>query len=325
MLRFLYHKLLNKLHISGRDLTFFMLSLLLAFVIWLVHNLSLDYSAIVGVPVVAESNIEGHALYSSNSNIITARCRTSGYHLLRLARAQRKDPVTVKFMAKNLHHSGEDEFTISATELGAYVNDIFGEEISLESFVSQNVQFRFPVENSRKVPVQAVHVLEFRPQYMAVGPVAMTPDSVVVYGDPTVLENIDRVLTEPISHENIKSSIHGVAKLEVPAAARLSDSEVNYSVDVSRYVEIRDNVKIRVLHAPAGKEVSVYPSTADVVYKCAFPLSKDPSGDVYFYVDYNEFATSINGRCVARISAKPRNVIDYQIEPQVFECIENIK
>ena len=39
-----YHRLLEKLHINGRDLAIFLLSLLLAFSIWIIHNLSLEYS-----------------------------------------------------------------------------------------------------------------------------------------------------------------------------------------------------------------------------------------------------------------------------------------
>jgi len=38
---------------------FLVLSLILAFLIWVLTNLSKDYSGVVSVPVVAQSNIEG--------------------------------------------------------------------------------------------------------------------------------------------------------------------------------------------------------------------------------------------------------------------------
>ena len=37
----------GKMHIRGRDAKIFVISLLLAFGIWLIHNLSLNYSSIV--------------------------------------------------------------------------------------------------------------------------------------------------------------------------------------------------------------------------------------------------------------------------------------
>ena len=44
------------------------MSLLLAFSIWLIHNLSLNYSDTISVPVMAQCNIDGHSDVSSNSD-----------------------------------------------------------------------------------------------------------------------------------------------------------------------------------------------------------------------------------------------------------------
>ena len=68
-------RLLERLHIDGRDLAGFLMALLLAFSIWLVHNLTLRYSAIMNVEVTAQSNIQGRAAESSNTAVISARCR----------------------------------------------------------------------------------------------------------------------------------------------------------------------------------------------------------------------------------------------------------
>ena len=75
-------KINNKLKITeagGKDIVIFILSLLLAFSIWLIHGLSLKYTEFVTVHVVAESGIDGHSAMSANSVAILARCRTSGY------------------------------------------------------------------------------------------------------------------------------------------------------------------------------------------------------------------------------------------------------
>ena len=62
---------------------FLVLSLILAFLIWVLTNLSKDYSGVVSVPVVAQSNIEGHAMESSNTVLVSARVRTDGFRLVR--------------------------------------------------------------------------------------------------------------------------------------------------------------------------------------------------------------------------------------------------
>ena len=94
-------------------------------------------------------------------------------------------------------------------------------------------------------------------------------------------------------------------------------------MDVTRFVEIKETVKISARNFPSSRNISIYPSTAEVIYKCVFPLQKDPSEHVSFYVDGNDFSSSINGRCVARAANLPDGVISYTIEPQIFEIIDS--
>ena len=316
------HRLLGRLHLDGRDISVFLMSLLLAFSIWLIHNLSLNYSDTLTVPVVAQCDIEGHSNVSSNSSMIAARCRTSGFSLLRIRHQAKRKALTVRFDRKDLHHKDGELFFITAAELGNYVTDIFGDGVRLESFLSETVQFRFPFENNKRVPVQAVQVLSFKPQYMAMGQIRLQPDSVTVYGEPFHLDNIDRVFTRTIDLLNLKSSAHGVVRLEPMAGIRMSETEVNYSLDVTRYVEIRSEVAVGVRNVPAGRKLSVYPSTATVVFKCAFPLSQDPTEDVSFYIDYRDFTNSIGGKCIAHASRIPESVIECSVSPEVFDCVE---
>ena len=64
----------GKMHIRGRDAKIFVISLLLAFGIWLIHNLSLNYSSIVCIPVKAVGNIEGRSRMSANNGLVQVRC-----------------------------------------------------------------------------------------------------------------------------------------------------------------------------------------------------------------------------------------------------------
>lgn len=319
------HTLLGRLNVGWRDISVFLMSLLLAFSIWLIHNLSLYYSDTMSMPVLAVCDIDGHSNVSSNSSAITARCRATGLVLLRNRHQAKRNAVKIRFDSKDMHLKDGEIFYISSAELGGYVSDIFGDGVILESFVSETVQFRFPFENNKKVPVQAVRVLSFRPQYMSMGEMRLQPDSVTIYGEPFHLRNIDRVFTRTIDLSNLHSSAHGVVKLDPIAGVRLSDQEVNYSLDVTRYVEVRSEAVVSVRNAPSGKRLSVYPSTAEVVFKCAFPMSTDPTADVRFYIDYSDFEKSIGGKCVAKATKIPEGVIEYSMDPEVFDCIEEGK
>ncbi len=316
-------KLSERLHVNGRDAVVFLLSLLLAFSVWMIHNLSLNYSDTMSVPVVARCEIEGHSNVSSNSSVIVARCRTSGFNLLRKnAFLDGKRALPVDFDPKDMHHKEDDIFYVSAAELSGYVGAIFGEGVRLESFLSETVQFRFPYENNKRVPVQPVTMLSFRPQYMAMEGMKVQPDSVTIYGEPFHLEKVDRVMTKAIELSDIKASSHGTVRIEPITGVRMSAESVNYSLDVTRFVELSEDVAVTAKNVPVGKSLKIYPSTAKATFKCSFPLSENPLEKVSFYIDYADFEKTHSGKCIAKSTEIPGGVIEFSLYPEVFDCVE---
>lgn len=312
--------------INGRDTAIFLTSLLLAFSIWLIHNLSLYYNEVVSVPVRAVCNLEGHSLVSSNDAVVQARMRLTGFDVLRSRRAASRKPVEVEFAPADMHFKGGEFFYLTATDLNRYVQAVFGDNARLETMISDSVFFRFPLENSRKVPVVPVCSVDFAPQYTAMGDLRVIPDSVTVYGEPSHLEKVDRILTRPFSLSGLRVSAHGRVRLEDAGALRLSENAVTYTLDVSRYVEIRADLPVEGRNVPAGRNLLIYPSVATVLFKCAFPVSVDPAEEgVSLYVDYRDFAQSLGGKCLPRIDALPPGVLDYTVEPQVFDCVESVR
>ena len=228
-----------------------LLCLLISAGIWFIHNLSQSYVNIVSVPVVAESNIDGRARRSTTDATITAQVRTSGFRQASLGK-RNKRPATVVFDAADLRHEGGDLFSVNAGELYKYSAAIFGDGVSIESFISDSPKFVFPEVSHKKVPVRRVLSISFAPQYMSEEGMQMQPDSVIVYGETSRLENINYVLTRPVDLKNIRSSVHGKVRLEVPSGVRLSADEVIYSMEVTRYVEVRAEVEIGVRNVPSN-------------------------------------------------------------------------
>ncbi|MBQ7623333.1 MAG: hypothetical protein IJS66_06320 [Bacteroidales bacterium] len=299
--------------------TQFLLCFLLSAGIWLVHNLSHKYSGVVNVPVVAHTSLLGYSEYSRGSVSVSARCQATGFRLLRLNHSSKTVTVTVN--PEDFTPAGDGVFTISAAELVKYVPAIFGEDVTLLAFLSQNFSFSFDAETFRTVAVKPVYSASFSPQYMADGPVKLHPDSVTVYGNPLLLSSVNEVLTKPFATGELDNGASGVVRLSQPSGLRLSMQEVAWSLDVVRFVEVRTRVKPQPRNVPSGIEFSLYPPVAEAVLKCRFPLRSDPSSELLFYVDYNEFETSPSGRCIARCDSCPTDVLEYTLEPEVFDCI----
>ncbi len=316
-------KILQLIDFNGRDWTVFLLSLLLAFSIWLIHNLSLRYSEFIQVPVRVQCELEGHADLSSNVGDIVARCQTSGYNVLRADRQLKGKPMVLKVDPSVLHNRDGETFYLTSDGLQEYAHLIFGENVTIEYFLSDTVFFRFPYETHKKVPVFPVHILRYDPQFIGQGELAVEPDSVVLYGEPSHLDNIDRVMTEAIRIDGISSNVHGTARLERVKGIRMSTGTVRYSQNVTRYVEVKSVVSIQGRNVPPDKELRIYPSTAEVSFRCIFPMPVNITGSVRFYVDYNDFMDSLDGKCTVVTDPLPPEIIGYEVRPIVFDCVVN--
>ena len=319
----LLDKFLKSLGLSGRDWVALLLALLLAFSIWLIHNLSLRYNDYLKVSVSAQCNIEGHSDNSINRCEVVARCRTTGYNVIRLDIKGERKPKKIAFQPSVMKHKERDIFYVTSADLLEYSHLIYGDDVTVEYFVSDTLFFRFPQMDHKRVPVHPVHSISFSPQYMSVGELKVEPDSVTLYGEPYRLDNIDVVYTQPIKRSALTDDIQGVVALEKFRDVRFSVSEVHYVLDVTRFVEIPVKVHVDVVNLPEDKEIILLPSTIDVALKCSFPLTGNPEKAIRLYVDYDDFINSLTGKCPVRIESTPAGVIGYDLDPFYVECVVN--
>lgn len=297
-----------------------LLALLLAFSIWVIHNLSLKYNNYMSVPVVAKCSIPGHASASADKADVTARCRATGYKVIKSHLLKGRN-VEITFKNADLKHKEKDIFYILSSDLKDYSYQIYGPEITVEYFTSDTLFFRFPFENFKKVPVVPISNVTYKDQYMAESPLTVSPDSVLVYGEPFRIENVNAVYTRPISYTELSDDVSGVVKLEKIKNVRISEPVVNYSLNVKRYVEVLRTVPVTVVNVPAGKNMLVYPTSVEVSLKCNFPLLDDPDKGLRVEADYNDLLKSLGQRCVLKVISLSRGVISCEATPVSVSCI----
>lgn len=316
-----FHKIVAWLSANREDVTVFLLALLLASTTWLIHNLSLKYNEILSVQINASSNIEGRMEKAVSPVSASATCRATGYRFLRFATGNARHIVNVRFAPEDLRYLDGDTYYITSERLKDYGNLLFGSEVTVDHFIKDTVFFRFSKENFRKVPVHVVDRVSFAPQYMSRDGLIVTPDSVLVYGESSRIDCIDEVFTEMISLHNLKADASGNASLERIRGVRFSDKSIGWSIKTERYVEIDKVCKIAVRNVPDDKSLFVYPSTVNAKIRYLFPLVPDIEKTDIFYVDYNDFVSSVNGQCLVRALPLPDGILGYELATDIVECV----
>ena len=317
----LFNRLFDALNISGRDWVVLSLSLLLAFSVWMIHNLSLRYNATLKAKVIAVCGLDGYEDVSTNSVEVTARCRATGYNVLASVLRSGK-PVKVNFNPSIMQNYDGDRFYVVGSRLNEYAHLIFGEDVTLDHFITDTLFFRFPAVHNKKVPVVPVSLLTFESQYMSRGELQILPDSVVVEGEPSLLESVHQVYTTPIRHLDVSENINGLALLEQIRGIHVETQEIYYSLEVCRYVEVVKEIPVAIEGVPSDRKLMVFPSTVTVLMKCEFPLLDNNDGNLKAYVDYSDFSTSLGGNCLVKLASLPKGVISYEIDPVAVRCVE---
>ena len=316
----LINRILKALNITGRDWAVLLLALLLAFSIWIIHNLSLKYNDYLTVSVIAKCSIDGHSSVASNTCDVVARGRATGYKVLKFNASGREKPVTVEFSSSVMKHKDGDLYYVTSDALQEYTHLIYGSGVSIEYFVSDTLFYRFPTVNSKKVPVHPVLSLTYDSQYMSDGDVEINPDSVYIYGEPHRLESLSQVYTKAVKYASLNSNVSGVVELEPMRGVTFSVDQVGYNIDVVRFVEMTSTVSVRCINVPSDKVLMVYPSSVNVALKCVYPLPARFENQPDVYVDYNDFVKSMSGKCPVRVMDMGSAVIEAVVDPVYVEC-----
>lgn len=320
-MRKFWDRLQKSLNFNGRDWVAMLLALLLAFSTWFIHRLSLQYTEYLTVKVSINSDIYGRFNVSEDYAEVMARCRTSGYNVLK-NRLRRDNVVEVQVDPSLVRQYYDDTYYITSDKLYEYAQDVFGEKVNVEMFVTDTLFFRFPEENHKRVPVVPMTSLTFKDQYVKRGDLVVSPDSVTLYGQPQRLDDIEFISTELIKETEVSTSLNGVVRLKEVSGVRMPQSEVRYSLRVVRFVEIIIDAPVTAVNVPEGKNLIVYPSTVKVALKCELPYDPDAYEDMIYYIDYNDFESSISGKCVVKADNQPLDVIDYEVTPFAVNCVE---
>lgn len=251
---------------------------------------------------------------------LAARCEMSGFDLYYAKRMASRKVLTVQVATEDMHHEGGESFYMTSSDLTKYFHAVFGDQAKLEYFMTDTLFFRFPRMNYRKVPVNPVCEFSFKGQYMADGPIKVVPDSILVYGRQEQVAAIDKVNTAPIILRNLDSDVYGEIALEPVGQLRMSARKVGYSQSVVRFVERELLLPVRAVNVPSGVKVRVFPSTAALRMLVPFPMTASED-EIFVAVDYREFENSISGRCIGNVMGLPEDILGYDLDPQVFDCI----
>lgn len=176
-----------------------------------------------------------------------------------------------------------------------------------------------PVER-RRMPIESRMDIQLARQYMLVGGVRLTPDSVDVRGPRAVLDSMRAIYTRSKRYRDLRETVSGRIDLEQPENVILSDRQVDYRVDVLAYTQQTLELPVRVANLPEGWQGIVVPSRVTVVVNVPLrDYERIREERLHASVDYRAVRDDASGKYAVQVDSLPSGTEIVRIDPQFVE------
>ncbi len=291
-------------------------SILCALFLWYFIIVDNVLEQVVSIPLQLDNQPEGWILTEGIPSHVRVRLRGKGKHLLSLYFRSR----SIKIDLNNEKVDTYFPITLEAVQRG------LPEGLSLlplEVIEPESVMVKLDRFEERRVPVQCELVIVPLSGYTQVGDIEYEPDTTVVSGPASLVEQISAVTTVPRTYRNVLKKLEGEIPLIEPAwkTVRYHEEKIRFSAGIQRIGErIMTEIPVQVVNLPANiKNVRIIPSTLSLTLQGGVNiLSQLRKEDIQVTIDYSSRRQGQQYRAAIIV---PRDVMFTQVKPQFFEVI----
>lgn len=233
----------------------FCIALVLAFSIWLVVNLNRDFSIEMSVPIVLGNISTDQVLAEELPDEVTASVSGDGWSLINVYQAPPEVYIDVAQQEVNLFEQIRQQMATNS-------------DVTVQTVNPLSLQLNLEQKKSKKVPVVSNVSVEFVRQYGFLEEPVVDPDSIIVQGAASRIQNINQWPTDPLQLTGINESISRDVALKKPTSLiALSQTEVEYRGEVAEFTEAEVTVPVETRDFPADLNVTFSPSSVNIKYQ----------------------------------------------------------
>jgi YbbR domain-containing protein len=279
----------------GRErIVVFVVALILALALWLMVNLSRDYTLNIELPIRLGGVPAEKALVRDLPSTATVSVTGEGWKLINLY----NNPPAIDI---DVSESEVELFDQVQQQMNAMLN------INIQRVQPQNLTVELGDRASKKVPVRSAVNVNFSEQYGFLDPPQIKPDSVTIGGAASLLEGIEVWPTDSVRIDDVAKDISRTVPLESSTnLISLSQSEVRFEAEVVEYTEGEVQANITTRSLPPGRMVSYSPLAITIKYDVPIEEYTDVQDENPFnvYVSYQQILEDSTGFVTPQIEEK---------------------
>lgn len=286
----------------------FVVAFILALCLWLMVNLSRDYTINVNLPIVLGNMPADQALTEELPSDATVSISGEGWQLINIYNNPPQVFVDVTQNEINLYEQVQRQLNANPDLNVQKVQPLFL-NLDMES------------KMTKRIPVVSTVKVTFEDQYDFAGEPYLEPDSVTITGAGSIIRNIDAWETSEVQFEDVDADISATVGLkETEPLYSITPLEVTYNANVAQYTEGETRVTIEARNMPAGRSVTFSPSMLTIRYNVPvdqYSMVQELNRPFTAYISYQQISEDTTGSVVPNIeiTAPPR----YNLEVRSYQ------
>ncbi|HWK98769.1 MAG TPA: hypothetical protein VNQ55_02430 [Parapedobacter sp.] len=284
-----------------------------SFLAWALFAVSNNYVYTIKVGMQYVNAPDNRAFHPLQSDTVNVRLEASGWQLL-FSSFQSPDEV----IQVDLSGLRSRNWVVFANQLG-FVNRQFPVNRQVISVSPDTLYFDFSKQTERKVPVKALHHLQFRKQYDVIDELRISPEYVTITGPLDDVVQIEQWETDTIQASGVDGDLHTMAHLKHNQRANISvyPTSVEVNIPVGEVTEKILEVPLKVENGKQFSSVKLLPSKVQLTVMVSLrDFTKVTAGAFEAVVNLDDWTKDDVRNLPVIITQKPDYCKLVKIEPQ---------
>lgn len=218
----------------------------------------------------------------------------------------------------------EGNNVIASKNFDAVLKEQLNANTKIESYSPDTIKVLISKIESKTVPVKLVGRIKFRPQYIQIGEITISPDKVEIFGTKEDLKEIDSLetVTADSLFEDVFENTTQIVPLKKNEKISFQESQVQVDLKAEQVAEKTiDVVGINSKNVPSNLTLKTFPASARV--KCKAGISnwdKINSSSFTLFVDYKKIDSKSNKLSI-EVARVDEGIFDVSLHPEQVEFV----
>ena len=316
-------KFINKKKVEKHrsDYIVFFTFLIISASLWLLINLSKEYSLSYNMHVYLNSPPVDRIITKQVDSTITFHVNAQGFFLVKLE-FMKPEELVVNVNNYTIQKAEDSIYYISTQPLKENIAELLNISPSKIGFSKNTLSFYMEKLYKKKLKVVPRLTLNFAEFYNLYKPLIIKPESVMAYGPKQVLDTLKEVYTVPVVLDKIKESLE--VSLEIDNSEKsflkIRPEKVQVILDVTKFTQ--SGVEVPVTNPEKQLNLQTFPSKVKVYYDVALKdYDKVNSSNFTIVPELNNVDLQKVKKLYLKVIRKPDFVRNVRIDPPQVEFI----